>query len=79
MFAFCGLRPGPRVGKWSWPDARVLLIGSLPGTLLGAVFFVAVNPDVIRVLIGAISLAFVAAMHLGRTLDAPVDQSPAPV
>ncbi len=54
-------------GKWSWPDARVLLIGSLPGTLLGAVFFVAVNPDVIRVLIGAISLAFVAWQMLARS------------
>ena len=45
--------------KWSWPDARILLIGAVPGTLLGAVFYRAANPDVIRLLIGAISIAFV--------------------
>ncbi|MGB0440177.1 MAG: sulfite exporter TauE/SafE family protein, partial [Paracoccaceae bacterium] len=46
-------------GKWHWPDARVLLIGSVPGTVLGALFFTMVNADVIRILIGVISLAFV--------------------
>nr|WP_254899143.1 sulfite exporter TauE/SafE family protein [Thalassococcus arenae] len=46
--------------RWSWPDARLLLLGGVPGTVLGAVFFAWASPDVIRLLIGAIALAFVA-------------------
>src|SRR6056297_3529496 len=30
--------------KWSWPDARVLLLGSVPGTVLGALFYRAADP-----------------------------------
>jgi uncharacterized membrane protein YfcA len=62
-------------GKWSWTDARLLLIGSLPGTFLGAVFFVVVNPDAIRVLIGAISLAFVAWQMLSRSRFLSLNES----
>lgn len=46
--------------EWSWPEARVLLIGSVPGTILGALFYATANADAIRLLIGGISLAFVA-------------------
>lgn len=46
--------------KWNWPAARVLLIGGVPGTLLGALFYSAADPDTIRLLIGAISVLFVA-------------------
>ena len=46
--------------KWSWPDARLLLLGGVPGTVLGAVFYDWADPDTIRLLIGAISLLFVA-------------------
>ena len=45
--------------KWSWPDARLLLLGGVPGTVLGAVFYAQADPDAIRLLIGAISLLFV--------------------
>ena len=45
--------------KWSWPDARVLLLGGVPGTVLGALFYSWANPDAIRLLIGSISLLFV--------------------
>ncbi len=51
--------------KWDWPAARLLLLGGVPGTALGALFYAAANPDVIRVLIGAICLAFVAWQGLG--------------
>ena len=46
--------------KWHWAEARVLLIGALPGVVLGALFYSWANPDVIRFLIGFVSLAFVA-------------------
>jgi len=47
-------------GKWSWPDAKLLMLGGVPGTVLGAVFYAQADPDVIRFLIGAISVLFVA-------------------
>lgn len=46
--------------KWSWPDARLMIIGSIPGAALGAWLFSVADADVIRILIGAVSLAFVA-------------------
>lgn len=46
--------------QWDWDVSKVLLIGSVPGTLLGAAFFATANPDMIRFLIGAVALLFVA-------------------
>jgi uncharacterized membrane protein YfcA len=46
-------------GKWSWPETRLLLIGGVPGTFLGALFFGWADADTIRFLIGTISIAFV--------------------
>lgn len=46
--------------KWNWPAARVLLLGGVPGTILGALFYAWSNPDAIRLLIGLISVLFVA-------------------
>lgn len=46
--------------KWSWPDAKVLMLGGVPGTILGAVFYARADVDMIRFLIGAISVLFVA-------------------
>ncbi|WP_420328139.1 sulfite exporter TauE/SafE family protein [Mameliella sp.] len=46
--------------KWDWASVRVLLIGSLPGTILGALFYAWTDPDAIRLLIGSIALLFVA-------------------
>jgi hypothetical protein len=45
--------------KWHWPDARVLMLGGLPGTVLGAMFYARADADVIRFLIGAIAVLFV--------------------
>ncbi|PTX57169.1 hypothetical protein C8N43_1835 [Litoreibacter ponti] len=50
----------PFWGKWHWPSAKALIIGGVPGVALGALLYKATNPDVLRVLIGAISLGFVA-------------------
>lgn len=46
--------------RWAWPEARALMLGGLPGVLLGAWLYRAVEEDAIRLLIGAISLGFVA-------------------
>lgn len=45
--------------KWDWPVARVLLIGSIPGTVLGALFYAWTDPDAVRLLIGLLALLFV--------------------
>ena len=51
------LRPFWR--RWDWAASRLLILGGLPGVALGALFWRAANPDVVRFLIGAIALGFV--------------------
>ena len=46
--------------KWSLPDAKVLVLGALPGVALGMWLYQIADADVFRFLIGTISLAFVA-------------------
>jgi len=46
--------------KWSWTDARVMMVGAVPGIALGAVFFASVPQDAVRLLIGIVALSFVA-------------------
>lgn len=46
-------------GKWRWHEARLLILGGVPGVAIGAALFSVVNDDVFRVLIGVISIAFV--------------------
>jgi uncharacterized membrane protein YfcA len=52
------LRPYWR--KWHWPSARLLMLGSLPGTALGVALYSVANADVFRFLIGVMALGFVA-------------------
>lgn len=52
------LRPYWR--RWSWPDARVLIVAGVPGVGLGAVLFTVANDNVLRFIIGAVALGFVA-------------------
>lgn len=58
LIDLASLRPYWR--KWSWYDTRLLVIGGVPGTALGAAFYTYANPDMIRLLIGTICLVFVA-------------------
>ena len=44
---------------WSWPDARVLILGGVPGVVLGTMLYQIADADVFRLLIGAISIGFV--------------------
>ena len=46
--------------KWDNKAALLLILGGLPGALLGAALIRTANPDAFRFLIGAIALGFVA-------------------
>lgn len=46
-------------GRWDWGLSWRIMLGSIPGVALGTLIFKAANDDVIRLLIGLISLAFV--------------------
>ncbi|KUF12658.1 sulfite exporter TauE/SafE family protein [Pseudoponticoccus marisrubri] len=46
--------------KWDWPAARILLLGGVPGTVLGALFYAWADADTIRLIIGMVALSFVA-------------------
>ena len=50
----------PFWGKWRWPEAKVLMLGGIPGVAAGVALFRVANDDVLRLLIGAVSLGFVA-------------------
>lgn len=50
---------GPYWRKWQWPEARVLILGGFPGVAVGFMLFRVANDDVLRLIIGAVSLGFV--------------------
>lgn len=50
---------GPYWRKWHWPSAKLLILGGIPGILIGALVYRITSDDVIRFLIGAMSLGFV--------------------
>jgi uncharacterized membrane protein YfcA len=45
--------------KWSAPDAKLLILGALPGVALGAWLYTIADADLFRLLIGVISVGFV--------------------
>ena len=49
----------PFWGKWHWPSARGLMLGAVPGCLIGAWLYTVVDANVFRLLIGVICIAFV--------------------
>lgn len=57
----------PYWGKWSLPDVRLLVLGGLPGVALGAALYTVASADLLRLLIGAVSVGFVLwQMSLAR-------------
>ncbi|WP_282027254.1 sulfite exporter TauE/SafE family protein [Ruegeria faecimaris] len=50
---------GPYWKRWSWPDSRLLIVGAVPGVAVGAWLYRATNDDLLRLLIGGISVGFV--------------------
>lgn len=45
--------------KWSTPDVTLLVLGGLPGIVLGALLYRVASPDLFRLLIGGVSVGFV--------------------
>jgi hypothetical protein len=54
--------------RWSWPEARMLMLGAVPGVGAGWALFGAVSADAVRLAIGLLALGFVA-WSLGRRFD----------
>lgn len=46
--------------KWSLADARLLILGAMPGIALGVVLYGIANADIFRFLIGIVALGFVS-------------------
>jgi len=63
LIDFVTLKPYWR--RWRVRESTLLVIGGLPGVLLGAWFLSAVSADVLRVLIGAVAVIFVC-WHLAQ-------------
>lgn len=49
----------PYWGRWHWQEAKILLLGGIPGVGLGILFYTLANDDVLRLIIGGIALLFV--------------------
>jgi len=54
--------------RWSWPEARTLMIGAIPGVVAGWALFGAVSSNGVRLMIGLLALGFVA-YSLARRYD----------
>ena len=65
----------PYWGRWSWAEARLLILGGLPGVGLAAMLWEVAPADLFRVLIGLVALGFVAWRLWGR---APVQRPDRP-
>lgn len=50
----------PFWNRWAWPEVRLIIWGSVPGVALGVWLYQAADADVFRIMMGAISLLFVA-------------------
>ena len=69
----------PYWNRWSWPDARLLLMGAVPGVVLGALLYRIADPNLFRLLIGAISLGFVAWQAASRAGLIRARERPMPI
>ncbi|UWR21688.1 sulfite exporter TauE/SafE family protein [Sulfitobacter sp. S190] len=49
----------PYWGKWGLREAMLLILGGLPGVVLGALLYRVASPDLFRLLIGGVSIGFV--------------------
>ena len=50
----------PYWGRWHLKEALLIIVGALPGVALGAALYRVASPDLLRLLIGAVSILFVA-------------------
>lgn len=45
--------------KWHWSSAKVLVLGAIPGILIGWLIYGRADPDIFKLLIGVIAIGFV--------------------
>ena len=45
--------------QWDWRHSRLLMLGGIPGTVLGWLLFRAISADGVRLLVGAMAVGFV--------------------
>ena len=65
--------------KWSWPEARRLMVGMVPGVVVAALTFRMISADGVRLMVGGIAVGFVVFQILrdqgwlrpGRVFDTP--------
>lgn len=50
---------GPYWGRWNGRDAVLLMLGAVPGVVIGVWLYARADPDVLRFLIGAVAILFV--------------------
>ncbi len=64
--------------RWNWPTLKPLLIGAAMGIGAGALFFRFVDPAALKIMIGAVALAFVIwrALPLRPATRRPDETSP---
>ncbi len=53
-------------GKWDWENLKIMVPGALLGVAIGTLTFGMLSEDVIRILIGAIAVAFTLNAWFGR-------------
>jgi len=54
--------------KWDWPNVKVLILGAIPGSIVGALIFHVTSPDAFRLMIGSVAIGFLlyeAAKKIG--------------
>ncbi len=62
--------------KWDWPNSKALILGAIPGTIVGALIYRIADADLIRVLIGLVALTFVAYQLMRKLGALAVKQRP---
>lgn len=65
----------PYWGKWAWRESFLLMVGGVPGVVIGAALWQVASPDVFRFLIGAIAVLFVIwQLGLARGIFRPASR-----
>ncbi len=62
--------------KWDWPNAKVLILGAIPGTVFGAVIYRLADPDFFRLMIGSVAIGFLLYQFARKVGWLEVTQKP---
>ncbi|MEQ6250111.1 sulfite exporter TauE/SafE family protein [Sulfitobacter sp. HNIBRBA3233] len=68
----------PYWGRWRLREAMILILGGLPGVALGAMLFRVASPDLLRLLIGLVSVGFVLWQIASRSGKLKLGTRPMP-